>query len=477
MRLLSAKSFRIEAAVIAVASLSVVALASLLVQDALSQTEGTLRSAAEQEVTAAAEELKAQYEDRAAFSERPLEALPAEAQDLSLRGLSQTVLRSYKGVQGGFYIAASQSVLGASGAGDRRADEELRAIQLSVEQSQQAAIATGAGGDLLVARAVATSDGRHAWALKRLVGIRDPAPNRRRWLLATLVIAAAAGVTGVVSILIRLRRGVDGVKRMLQQLESDFAYRRKPVSGDFGDIYAAIGKMADRRTELEATLRRQDRLAALGKVVAGVAHEIRNPLNSIRLQLELLKRRAQKGTVSGAEIDAAMGQVDRLNTMLGQLLGFGKPDVTDRSLQPLQPLAERSFKMVEDRARSRGVRLRLAGHDGLEANVNAVQVEQVLTNLLLNAVEASPDGSEVTLSIQASGEDVVELVVNDRGPGIADTIRDHIFDAFFTTRPEGTGLGLSVSQQIVAAHGGMLSFDTSPQGTTFVVRLPKGGSQ
>ena len=77
----------------------------------------------------------------------------------------------------------------------------------------------------------------------------------RRWLLATLVIAAVAGVAGVVSILIRLRRGVDGVKQTLQQLESDFTYRAASVPGDFGEIYAAIGKMADRRIELETTLR------------------------------------------------------------------------------------------------------------------------------------------------------------------------------------------------------------------------------
>ncbi|HYI95902.1 MAG TPA: ATP-binding protein [Bryobacteraceae bacterium] len=490
MRLSSAKTFRIEAAVIAVASLSVIALASLLVQDAVSQTEGTLRSAAEKEVASAAEELKAQYEDWVAFSERPLASLPIDAQDLSLRGLSQTVLRSYKDMRGGFYVPQGESpqaqsppatsIVGASGLTDVLDTAELQAIRLSVQAAQspgsQMTGNAASGGDLLIARAMATSDGKYAWALRRLVGIRDPAPNRRRWLLATLVSAAVAGVAGVVSILMRLRRGVDGVKLMLQQLERDFTYRRPPISGDFGEIYAAIGKMADRRTELETTVRRQDRLAALGKVVAGVAHEIRNPLNSIRLQLELLKRRAQKGTVSGAEVDAAMGQVDRLNAILGQLLGVGKPDVGNRLLQPLLPLAEHSVAMVQEQARHGGVTLRVIAQEDAHANVDAVQLEQVLTNLLLNAIEASPEGAEICLRIVQS-QDFVELSVSDRGAGIPESIRDHIFDAFFTTRPEGTGLGLSVSQQIVSVHRGTLSFTTSPAGTTFLVRLPYGEAQ
>jgi signal transduction histidine kinase len=475
VRLLSARTFRIEAAVIAVASVSVIALALLLVQDAITQTEGTLRSTAERELAGAAEELKAQYEERATFSERPLQALPLEAQDLSLRGLSQTVLRSYKDMQGGFYTAESRTVVGAAGSRDSVSGDELRAIQSAIRTGSLATIE--AGGDLLVARAVPTSHENHAWALKRLIGVRDPASSRRRWLLATIVTAAVAGVAGVVSILIRLRRGVDSVKQTLQQLESDFSYRAASGSDDFGEIYAAIGKMADRRTELETTLRQQDRLAALGKVVAGVAHEIRNPLNSIRLQLELLKRRTQKGMAATAEVDAAMGQVDRLNTILGQLIGFGKPDISNRSMQDLLPLAQRSVAIAQDRACSRNIELEVTtAESGVQASVDGLQFEQVLTNLLLNAIEASPEQAKVCVRIARAG-DAVEVAVSDAGAGIPEPARDHVFDAFFTTRPVGTGLGLSVSREIVAAHGGSISFVTAAKGTTFFVRLPVKGPQ
>jgi signal transduction histidine kinase len=475
--LVRARTFRIEEAVIAVASVSIVALALLLVRDAIMQTEGTLRSAAQQETLAAAEELKTQYEERAVFSERTLQGLPLEAQDLSLRGLSQTVLRSYKEVRGGFLIAGS--ILGVASGREAIGSDESPAIELAVRSAKEANPATPvsveAGRDLIVASAVQTLDRNFAWALRRLVGVRDPVPNRRRWLLATIVVAAVAGVAGVISISRRLRRGVDGIKKTLQQLESDFTFRPVPAAADFGEIHHAIARMADRRMELETTLRRQDRLAALGKVVAGVAHEIRNPLNSIRLQLEVLKRKTQKGIASADEVDAATREVDRLNTILGQLLGFGKPEIANRGVHSLHSLAQRASTMTRDRALAKGIEIQIAGDDkdGSEVNVDALQIEQVLINLLLNAIEAAPDNSVVSVEILKAG-DSVELRVSDRGPGIPESIRDHIFDAFFTTRAEGTGLGLSVSREIVVAHGGSLEFTTSPAGTVFIVRLPSG---
>lgn len=475
MRLLSARTFRIEAAVIAATSLAVVALALLLVQDAVTRTEGTLRSAAEQELTAAANELKSQYEERSAFSERPLEELPVEAQDLSLRGLARTVLRSYGDVQGGFYDSLTETVIGAAGPRDAIVHNELQTIHKAVgiakESGRDAIAVVEAGGDLLVSSAIPMTDGRYAWALRRLSGVRDPAPNRRRWLLATIVVAALVGVAGIVSIFARLRRGVEGIKQTLQRLETDFEYR--PASGpdDFGEIRAAIAKMADRRMELESSLRRQDRLAALGKVVAGVAHEVRNPLNSIRLQLELLKRRMQKGIASATEVQSAMEQVDRLDLIVSQLLAFGKPGFARRRVQEVTPLARRSVDMVQDRARSKNVGVRVIANGSAQADVDGVQIEQVVTNLLLNAIEASPENGEVVVRVGES-DGSVEVQVSDQGAGIPDNVRDHIFDAFFTTRAEGTGLGLSVSREIVAAHGGALDFASRPGETTFFVRLP-----
>src|SRR5690606_30998962 len=148
------------------------------------------------------------------------------------------------------------------------------------------------GRDVLVGAAAASeADGAVAWSLKRIAGVRDPIYIRRQWGLLALVLLATMAVGGVVAMSVRLRRGVDAVNAGLKRLESDFSYRFPEGTGELGAIAAAINHMADKRAELEATLRRQDRLAALGKVVGGVAHEIRNPLNSMRLALELANRR------------------------------------------------------------------------------------------------------------------------------------------------------------------------------------------
>lgn len=470
MPLLRVWTFRVETAVIAVASVSVVALALLLVEDAVTSTQGALRAAAQQEVQTASGELKRQYEERAAFSDRPQETQSPEERDLSLRGLSHAVLRAFSDVQGGFYDPAADTLTGVAGPGEGVSAEERRALRAAVRGGTQTAV-VHAGNDLLVAEAVPLGDGNYAWALIRLVGARDPAPNRRRWLLATIVLAAVIGVAGIISISVRLRRGVEEIQQTLQRLEQDFNYRPAARSDDFGEIQAAIAKMADRRMELESSLRRQDRLAALGKVVAGVAHEIRNPLNSMRLQLELLKRKTRKAAASTAEADAAMQQVDRLDAILRQLLTFGRPGFHDRAVQPVAPLVRHAASMVRDQARARRVEIQVKADDGVEADVDGVQIEQVVTNLLLNAVQVSPEGGCVEARVTASA-DGVDVAVADHGSGIPEEIRDYIFDAFFTTQPDGTGLGLSVSREIAAAHGGSLDFASTPGGTTFVVRLP-----
>jgi signal transduction histidine kinase len=326
---------------------------------------------------------------------------------------------------------------------------------------------------LVIALAKVEGHDVHAWSLKRLGETRDPAAEARRWWLAALVLSALTGLGGMISITVHLRRGVDTVNQGLARLESDFAHRLPEIQGDFGRISSAINQMADRRRELESTVRQQDRLAALGKVVSGVAHEIRNPLNSIRLSLELLHRRLQRGAARGEEVRGAMEEVDRLDRILARLLAFGRPSLDDRKMQPLLPLVERAAGMVRELSERKGVEVRVQwnGDEPVEADVDALQVEQVLINLLLNAIEASPAGGAVEVVIGARNGSV-ELRVKDQGCGIPAAIRDHVFDPYFTTKDSGNGLGLAVSREVVANHGGELGFETGERGATFLLRLP-----
>jgi len=473
--------FRAQIAIISAASLAVTGLAIILIRDVISSTESTLVAGARQQCEAACRELKRQYHERSAYGGDSLQNLPAEAQDISLKGLAATVLRSYEGVEGGFYREAGARILGhvypTGGKAPGLSEREMALLASAAAETERSgrAIRTGVWGRdiaVVVAELVGPGEGA-AWALRRLVSLRDPVVEKRRWWLVALVLSAMLGMGGIVSVWYALRAGVAGINSGLRKLEEHFDHRLPSIPGEFGEISRAINQMAERRMALEAELRKQDRLAALGKVVAGVAHEIRNPLNSIRLALELLDRCLKKGTARPEEVRAAIAEIDRLDLILTRLLAFGRPVLTDRRPQDLIALARQAVKLVQDPSRQKNIEITFEtdGSAELVADVDGPQIQQVLINLLLNAIEASPPSGRI--EVRAGGEDQsVHVSVADSGPGIPESVQPHVFDAFFTTRPDGAGLGLSVSREIVANHGGSLSFQSGPNGATFNVVLP-----
>jgi len=475
-------SLRWQVAVISAASLSVAGLAVILIHDAVSRLEETLSEEAAQQCRAACRELRRQHQERAAYAGEPVGSLPWAARDVSLAGLAAAVLRSYQGVEGGFHEEGA--ILGYAfptreGAPKRQLTawelEHLgRVVERARRKSDPVTLTAAWERDLVVvaARGIAPEGGL-VWAMKRLEGVRDPAGQRRRLWLGALVLSALLGVVGIVSIWVSLRRGVASIQGGLRRLEEDFSHRLPARGGDFGQIVQAINHMAERRAALEAELRRQDRLAALGKVVAGVAHEIRNPLNSMRLTLELLDRKVKKGATEAGEVEAAMREIDRLDLILARLLAFGRPALEDRHVQEVAPLLRRAASLVQEQSQQKSVEVTVALEDaGLRADVDAPQIEQVLINLLLNAVEASPPGGRVRLEARrADGR--LRITVADEGPGIAAETQPYVFDAYYTTKPEGAGLGLSVSREIVANHGGDLRLQPGGPGATFLVELPE----
>jgi two-component system sensor histidine kinase HydH len=188
--------------------------------------------------------------------------------------------------------------------------------------------------------------------------------------------------------------------------------------------------------------------------------------------LELLGRRVQRGVVRGDEVEGALDEVDRLDRILARLLAFGRPGLEERRVQDVRPLIERAVKMVQEQSQSKNVPIKLESEgETFEADVDGLQLEQVLLNLLLNAVEASPGGRPVRVEA-ARQKGAVQIRVSDEGPGIAESIRDHVFDPYFTTKETGSGLGLAVSREVIAHHGGELTCESNGRGTTFVLRLP-----
>ena len=218
-----------------------------------------------------------------------------------------------------------------------------------------------------------------------------------------------------------------------------------------------------RRKELEEEVRKAERLAALGRLSAGVAHEIRNPLAGIRTTAEILRSRLNGDSDLPRFVDVILEEAERLDRIVGSLLQFAKPSTPRRAPLRHSDLLDRAMRLAAGRAAERGVALRLGEARALpEPLGDRDQMLQVLLNLLLNAIDATPPGGEVLFRCEAD-RDELRFVVEDGGEGVPSSLRERVFDPFFTTKPGGTGLGLSISQNIVRAHGGRLKLER-PEG-------------
>ena len=229
---------------------------------------------------------------------------------------------------------------------------------------------------------------------------------------------------------------------------------------------------------MEANLRRRDRLASMGVLASGVAHEVRNPLNAISVIVQRLAREFEPRADQeeyGQLIGVVRDEVERVNRIVKQFLSLARPPQLQVDDVDLESLLQRSVRVITSRAAAKGLTVEsdFAGIGRIEAD--AEQLEQVLLNLLSNAVEATADG-EIGLSARAVGDDGVEIVVEDTGAGIPAAQLERIFDLYFTTKAEGTGLGLSLVHRIVSEHEGRINVESEAgAGTIFTLFLPRRG--
>jgi signal transduction histidine kinase len=226
------------------------------------------------------------------------------------------------------------------------------------------------------------------------------------------------------------------------------------------------------RTSYEQ-IQRADRLKTLGEVAAGLAHEIRHPLASIRGALEIIQSRSTPGTPEVEFSQLAMAEVQRLDDLVWEFLRYARPHDPDLRPTSLDDLVERVAALLRAEADRVGVTLQVGRRESVAAvTVDALQIEQVLLNVILNAIQASPAGATVRIDERLEHEDVV-VEVTDQGGGIPAEQLGQIFSPFFTTKEQGTGLGLSIAQRIVVSHRGRVSVDSSPgHGTCVRIHLP-----
>jgi signal transduction histidine kinase len=252
-------------------------------------------------------------------------------------------------------------------------------------------------------------------------------------------------------------------------------WSRSELAGPGGTptVYAVGVDVTDEQEMLRRLLR-SERLAAVGTMASGLAHEVRNPLNSASLQLTLLERRLGRGDSSAQVLPIAgiiKSEIDRLDRLVRDFLAFSQP----RPLQPnavdARALLSSLRELIGPTAEAASVSISTELPAGpLAVAGDAERLRQVLLNLTRNSFEALHErGGHVVLRARADG-DAVEIDVEDDGPGFAENLP--IFDAFFTTKEHGTGLGLSLVHRIVADHGGTIRVQSRPGRTCFTVRLP-----
>jgi signal transduction histidine kinase len=219
-------------------------------------------------------------------------------------------------------------------------------------------------------------------------------------------------------------------------------------------------------------LQRADRLKTLGEVAAGLAHEIRHPLASIRGALEIIDSRSAPDSPEGEFSRLGMTEVQRLDHLVSEFLRYARPHDPDLRPTSLDNVVERVVALLRVEADRAGVTLRVDRCEDLPAiALDALQIEQVLLNVILNAIQASPPASVVRIHERLQVDAIVE--VTDEGPGIPPEHRCQIFSPFFTTKEKGTGLGLPIAQRIVLSHHGRIDIDASARrGTCVRIQLP-----
>ncbi|WP_367305872.1 two-component system sensor histidine kinase NtrB [Alicyclobacillus acidocaldarius] len=217
-----------------------------------------------------------------------------------------------------------------------------------------------------------------------------------------------------------------------------------------------------------------ERIATIGRLAAGVAHEIRNPLTTIKGFLQLLEQRLERVDMLDeiAYIRVMMQEIERVNALVTELLLLSKPQDMTWTTVSVSEVLGHLRPWLDEEARKRGVETVYEVPADLELQADRGMMEQLFAHLARNAIEAMDKGGRLTIRARAE-EGRVEIEFSDTGPGIPYYLFDRIFDVFYTTKEKGTGLGLAICQRIVADHGGHIRVSSKGFGTTFTVSLPQ----
>lgn len=270
--------------------------------------------------------------------------------------------------------------------------------------------------------------------------------------------------------------------RLIQSLRSSSALRaRTPfvmkefehLAQELEQTAAALQEASEQRVTLERTVQEHARLAQLGTLVMGVAHEVRNPLAAMKLRVDLLLRAARSQTERD-DLSSIESEIDRLDRLVDELLLLGGKSARAAAPLSLAGLARARVELVAPLAAGKGIVVRLEASDDAPVSVRSDALTRALDNLLHNALAASPPGASVTVRTR-SGPDRFLLEVEDEGPGVAPGDEARLFTPFFTTRQDGVGLGLSIVRSVATLHDGEVRYARVDGKTRFTLEARAAG--
>lgn len=297
-----------------------------------------------------------------------------------------------------------------------------------------------------------------------------------------LIALGAASVGAIVWLFFhlsaRMRRQVAPLVEGAQAVARGDLNWRIPARGadEIATLAGALNHMSGQLRALIHSRIEVEKRAMLGDVVTGIAHEVRNPLATIKASMQALmmsERDAERREMLGLIGE----EIERINGVIETLLGYARPRSPEQADVPVRELLRRIEALTRPMADEANVRIAVSGDRELALHVDAGQVQQILMNLVMNAIQAMPRGGSVSLRAYREGSRGV-ITVTDTGDGIAPELIDKVTEPFFTTRSEGTGLGLAVSRQLAELNGGSLALASAPgEGTIVTLKLPLAQGQ
>jgi signal transduction histidine kinase len=422
----------------------------------------------------------------------------------ALSQLTARALRQEPGIEGGFFAAGSHALVGYAfptheGPGPNK--EMPQRERPTIERLVQDAVLSDStktsrfegphDAVLFVAVPIkeapvsAAHDGSSTvevtgavWLMQRMPGVT--VGRNRQLLWGSVGFGIAALITALLTFFVttEVSSGVKSVLARLGSLENGLFAERAALAGgpqleEFDRVLDGIDALAtslqqkiESERTLEAQMRHKERLSALGQFAAGIAHELRNPLATIRLRTQMSERSSDLEGV-GRNSSVILEEVDRLDTIIGRLLYFSRP--IHLQLQPvsLDELCSSTRDVWTERESSKGVDISCVGSSGMTVVCDRSRMLQVLDNLMENAVYSASTrtggGGRVSVTTARQGS-LAHIEIRDNGSGLDADALSHALDPFFTTKATGTGLGLSISFEIVQAHGGEMQLSNHPEG-------------